>query len=72
MATARAEFTPITGFDRQVFPSYIIATASIKPAADNAPANQLGDPRGQFGVEVVAPQDNTPIRVEVQCGNYLD
>lgn len=72
MATAHAEFTPIAGFDRQVFPSYIIATASIKPAADSAPANQLGDPRGQFGVEVVAPKDNTPIRVEVLCGDYLD
>jgi hypothetical protein len=72
VAPARAEFTPIAGFGRQVFPSYIIATASIEHTPDGTPSTQLGDPRGQFGVEIVAPADNAPIRVEVQCGDYLD
>jgi hypothetical protein len=72
LSAARAEFTPIAGFDRQIFPSYLIATASIKHAPEEASPTQLGDSQGQFGAEVVAPADDSPIRVEVRCEGYLE
>lgn len=61
-----ADFTPITGWERQLFPSYIIATASMR-GPDSVSGNTLGDPRGLLGVEMVSPGDNTPIQVSIQC-----
>jgi hypothetical protein len=65
-ADARAEFTPQVGWDQQLFPSYLIATATVRPS-DNAEESEtkLGDPRGLIGIEVVAPSDDCPITVTV-------
>ncbi len=48
-----ADYTIIAGWDRQLFPAYIIATASIKPAGEAAP-QRIGDPHGQIGICVAA------------------
>ncbi len=71
-AAARAEFTPVAGFDKQLFPSYLIATAgfhSDKP--ENDPLH-LGDPMGLLGVEVVSPGSDTPVKVTIQCDEYFE
>src|SRR5262249_8832334 len=59
-----------TGWERQLFPSYIIATASMQVSA-TAPADTLGDPRGLLGVSVVAPKDGTPVKVIIQCDEIM-
>ena len=45
---AAAEFTTLPGWDRQVFPSYAVATATLRTdeAGADADATELGDPRG--------------------------
>ncbi len=69
----RAEFTPIAGWDNQLFPSYIIGSATLKgDQTTSDPTEQLGDPNGLLGVEIVAPADNTRVEITVQCDEYLE
>lgn len=70
-SVAKADFVPIAGFDQQLFPSLLIATAATKPAKSEAPS-RLGDPLSVLGVEVVSPGKNTPIRVTIECDDYFD
>jgi hypothetical protein len=69
---AAGGFTPLAGFDQQIFPSYIIATAPMRVADDETDDHRLGDPRGLLGVEVVAPYDEAPVVVTVQCDECLE
>jgi hypothetical protein len=69
---AGATFTPIAGFDSQIFPSYIIATAPMRPSEDAGDEHRLGDPRGLLGVEVVAPEDGATVRVTVECAECME
>lgn len=39
-AVAQAEFTAVDGWDHQLFPSYLIATAAIRPAPANSDAEE--------------------------------
>ncbi len=71
-ATVRAEFTPVAGFDQQLFPSYLIATASIRHGKSAADPQRLGDPLGLLGVEVVSPGENTLIKVTIECDDYFE
>lgn len=69
---AWGQFTPIAGWEQQLFPSYLFATAALKGPP---PAEQplcLGDPSGLFGVSVVAPADQTPITVTVTCEEFWE
>lgn len=68
---ARGEFTPIVGWDSQVFPSYLVATAAMKNQAQSDPT-VLGDAYGIFGVSIKAPADNTAVHVSVQCDGYSE
>ncbi len=77
--TRADEFTPLIGFDEQLFPSYIISTATIKPPpADSESAAQsgrveiLGDRRGLLGVKLQSPGKNVPIKVTVSCDEVMD
>ncbi len=71
-APAAAKFTPLAGFDQQIFPSYIIATAPMRPGGDDANNDhRLGDPRGLLGVEVVAPVDASPCAT-IECPDCLE
>ncbi|MBX3420661.1 MAG: hypothetical protein KF752_03800 [Pirellulaceae bacterium] len=70
--TLRADFTPIAGWDQQLFPSFLIGTAAIKSNFSEVPDNRLGDPNGLLGVEVVATQDNSKIEVTVEFGQYAE
>ncbi len=69
---ARGEFTPIVGWDKQLFPSYIIGTAAIKSETSSVEANELGDVNGLLGIEIVAPHDNTEIEVTIECKEFAE
>jgi hypothetical protein len=68
----RAEFTPIAGWDTQLFPSFLIATAALK--SDGAPSipNELGDTHGLLGIEIVAPHANANIEVTIECEQFAE
>jgi hypothetical protein len=70
--TTKAEFTPIVGWDKQLFPSYIIGTAAIKSGDSQASATELGDINGLLGIEIVAPHDDTEIEVTIECNEFLE
>ena len=70
-SVAQAEFVPVAGFDQQLFPSYLIATASLRTEKSTANAHRLGDPSGILGVEVVAPADDVAIKVTIECDDYF-
>lgn len=70
--SAAATFTPIAGFDQQIFPSYIIASAPMRATSEATDDHRLGDPRGLLGVEVVAPVDNAPVTVTILCDDCLE
>jgi hypothetical protein len=70
-SSTRADFTPIAGWDHQLFPSYIISTAALRSNPDNAVANILGDQHGVLGAEVVAPKDGARVEVTIECDEYF-
>ncbi len=73
---AGAEFTTIAGWDRQLFPSYIVATATLRGQDEKAPAagnpNLLGNGSGILGVRVRSPNDNARIRVTISSDLILE
>lgn len=71
-ATAQADFTPIAGWDRQLFPSYLIGTAAMKTDGVELPEGLLGDVNGLLGVEVVAPHDDAQIEVIIECSEFAE
>src|SRR3954470_22804589 len=69
--TAQAEFQTKSGWGDQLFPSYLIATATVKlpqEAVEEFENQQvLGDPQGQLGVTIEAPDDDTEVTVTLSC-----
>jgi hypothetical protein len=53
-STSRAEFTTIAGWDGQLFPSFAVATATLRPSEEyeEADESEFGDARGLLGVEL--------------------
>src|SRR5262245_4943128 len=78
-AMAAESFAPITGWDRQLFASYLIATATVRlPEEDQVDTDDegefvlLGDRQGVLGVEVESPEDDTPITVKISASSILE
>jgi hypothetical protein len=69
---AQAEFVPVTGFDQQLFPSYVIATANMRWSEAPADPRRLGDPAGILGVDLVSPAAGAAVTVTVECEDFLD
>ncbi len=67
LAQSQESFTPIVGWDKQCFPSFIIGTAAMKSEGITAPPDSLGDPNGLLGISLEAPADNTQIDVTIEC-----
>lgn len=67
-----ADFTPITGWDEQLYPSFLVSTASVKeaPWIDSESPEILGDRGGLLGVSITSPGDETAIKVTV-TGNEI-
>ncbi len=74
--TARAEFATETGWNDQLFPSFIIATATIRLPEDAVEAHEgeqlLGDPQGLLGVTLEVEEDDTPVTVTVSCDAIME
>lgn len=74
--TLHAEFTPVAGWDHQLFPSYLVAAATIRLPEGNADENEdafvLGDTQGVLGVEIESPGDDVPVRVTVTSDSILE
>jgi hypothetical protein len=77
-SAARAEFTPIAGWDDQLFPSYLVATATIRlpdevaDEDDEADEQRLGDRQGVLGIKIDSPGDNVPITVTISGSEILE
>jgi hypothetical protein len=74
---AQAEsFTPITGWDHQLFPSFIVSTATIRtPEAETeeeAETTLLGDTQGLLGIEIESPGDDVEITVTITSDTILE
>lgn len=78
-AKAQESFTPILGWDAQLFPSYLVSTATIRlPESDDVDLDQeadvvvLGDAQGVLGVEIEAPDDETEVSVTISGSEILE
>jgi hypothetical protein len=85
-ATARgADFEPTNGWNGHLFPSYIIATATLKEAdtgddsaTDDDGDNEddeievLGDERGLLGVTIEAEEDDQEVTVTISCDAIME
>lgn len=72
LSAARADFTPVAGWDNQLFPSYLIATAAIKQEPQGESGNTFGETDGQLGVIVVATEDDQPVSVSIRCDEFME
>jgi hypothetical protein len=70
---AKAEFTTISGWNNQLFPSYVVATATLK-SSEEAEEDEtvLGDPRGLFGIEIESPGDDVTIKVTIVGNDVME
>lgn len=78
VATAE-DFTPLIAFDQQLFPSFIISTASMKsappekgPEVDPATPVIVGDRDGLLGVKFVTSRKDTQIKVTITCDEVME
>jgi hypothetical protein len=62
------EWDPQLDFDAQIFPSYLIASATM--VDDDADESLLGDTRGILGISITVPKEDTKVKVTVK-GNKL-
>src|SRR5688500_19774074 len=72
---ARADFETETGWNDQLFPSFIIATATIRlpeEAVEEQEEDVLGDPQGLLGVTLEATEDETPVTVTITCDAIME
>ena len=61
---AEVEWEPTSNMNGQLFPSLLIATASVRPDdEEEEEPDVLGDPYGLLGVSVKAPAANTRVKV---------
>ena len=73
---AYADFETEAGWNGQLFPSFIIATATIRlpeeAIEDNADEEVLGDPQGLLGVTLEAEEDDTSVTVTISCDAIME
>ena len=80
--SARAEFTLIDGWDHQLFPSYLIATATVRAAAQESEEQDegeeeesalvLGDRHGVLGVKIESPGDEVEVTVTISGDEIME
>ncbi len=71
-----ADFTPIAGWDQQLFPSYLITTATLRPPEGDTEAEDgatvLGDPRGVLGVQIESPGEGVTVTVTISADSIME
>jgi hypothetical protein len=64
------------GWDGQLFPSFVVSTATIRLPAEVVEQHKseqvLGDPQGLLGVSLVAPEDGTAVTVTISCDAIME
>lgn len=66
-------WTAHVGWGNQLFPSYVIATASVRPGGVLAgDAYTLGDPNGQVAIQLVVPEPNSNVSVTISSPGLLE
>jgi hypothetical protein len=72
--SAHAEFTAIAGWNNQLFPSYIVATATLKRDEDTEEDDEteLGDKHGLLGVEIDSPGDEVTVTVTIIANDIME
>lgn len=78
-ASAQDAYTPIPGWDHQLFPSYLIATATVHlPSEDevnddsDSGVRVLGDRQGVLGVELTSDEADTDVTVTIMANAVLE
>src|SRR5690349_18195716 len=78
-ASAQDAYTPIPGWDHQLFPSYLIATATVHlPSEDEVNDDSesgvrvLGDRQGVLGVELTSDEADTDVTVTIMANAVLE
>ena len=76
-ALVYAEFEPESGWNGHLFPSYIVATATMKaPETDDEETdgdeNVIGDPLGLLGVSIEAEEDEQEVTVTITCDAIME
>jgi hypothetical protein len=73
------DFVPLIAFDQQLFPSFIISTASMKSAppeegqeVDPSAPVIIGDRDGLLGIKFVSPKKDTQIKVTITCDDVME
>jgi hypothetical protein len=71
---ARAEFTTLAGWNNQLFPSYIVATATLKREEETGDDDEtlLGDKYGLLGVEIDSPGDGMTVTVTIIANDIME
>ncbi len=64
------DWSVLSEFGDDLFPSLIIATSTFKPEEDDN-EQVFGDPMGMLGVSIVAPSDHARVRVEVESQKLI-
>ena len=69
---ANADWKPVVDLE-DLFPSYIISTASMElPSGGATPEDYIGDRNGQVGCIVTATEDNQAFTLEISSRNFID
>src|ERR1043166_5164603 len=70
---AHAEFTTIAGWNNQLFPSYVVATATLKrDEPEEEDEYTLGDAHGLFGIQIESPGDDVTIKVTITGSDIME
>ena len=68
-----AEFTTIAGWNNQLFPSYVVATATLKPSEDAEEDDEtVLAIRRLFGIEVESPGDDVTVKVTILGSDIME
>src|SRR5438309_2330912 len=73
----KVEWTPESGMDHQLFPSLLIATASVRPVdKEDTEAKEpdpylLGDKFGLLGVSIKASSANAKVKVTIKENDLI-
>jgi hypothetical protein len=72
-AGAGQNWSPVVMMGGEIFPSYLVASATMKPEylPKLNPTNALGDINGVIGISIVCPADNTKVKVTIEANTIL-
>jgi len=61
---------PIVDWDNQIFPAYVLSTATADPTMFPLDPDYLGDPLSVLGIRINSPANNTKVRIEIEATKF--